>query len=115
MIAPERAWHLILGPTVWGIWFVTVYGALSIGCVVAPPPAQGPWNWLNLSLGVFTLLVAGLLLRWAWGCWHALRAAGPQQTPRRRFIRSLGAGLHLMSALATLLIGLPILLLTPCL
>lgn len=114
MISPYRAWHLILGPTLWGIWFVAVYGGLSLGCVIAPPaPEQGPWNWINLVLWLFTLLTVALLLFWAFRCWKAARPTR-QPLPRERFIATLGAAVHLMSALITLFIGLPILVLSPC-
>lgn len=115
MISPYSGWQLILGPTVWGIWFSAVYGGLSVGCVIAPPdPEKGPWTWINISLWLFTVLVVLLLLRWAWRCWREIRRESPQQPGRRRFIAVMGAGLHLMSALGTLFIGVPILILAPC-
>lgn len=115
MMRADRAWHLILGPTLWGIWFVAVYGGLSVLCAATPAITdQSPWTWINLTLWVFTLMMVGLLLRWGWRCWRVARAADPEPSTRQGFISSLSAGLYLMSALATLFIGLPILVLPPC-
>ncbi len=62
-LAPHHAAHLIVGLTVWSIWFVVLYGGLSVACELAPPePNSGPFNWLNPLLGLSTLVVVGALL-----------------------------------------------------
>lgn len=116
MISPRSSWHLILGPTLWGIWFIAIYGGLSAACAVAPPqPEQGPWNWINLALWALTLATVALLVFGAWHCRRATPAkASLSSSSPPRFVPSLAAGLYLMSALATLFIGLPTLVLPPC-
>ena len=112
--SPYHPLHIPLGLLIWSLWFVFIYGGLSVACAVAPPaPQQGPWNWLNALLGlsaVVTLILLGALARWSW---HAgLRM---QQQPRERFVALLAAGTHVVAALATLFIALPLLMLPPCL
>ncbi len=96
--------QLVLGLTVWAIWFVALYGGLSVACKLAPPPASaGALTWLNGALLLFTLATAALLGYWARLCWRA-----------QGFIARVGAGVHLASAVATLAMGLPALVLPPC-
>ena len=39
---PHHPVHLILGLCVWSIWFVVLYGGLSVACQLTPPePQQG--------------------------------------------------------------------------
>ena len=32
--------HLIVGLTLWSVWFVAVYSGLSVACAVNPPPPE---------------------------------------------------------------------------
>ncbi len=112
--SPYHPLHIVLGLLIWSLWFVAIYGGLSVACAVAPPaPQQGPWNWLNALLGlsaVATLILLGALARWSWRA--GLRM---HRQPRECFVARLAAGTHAVAALATLFIALPILRLPPCL
>jgi hypothetical protein len=105
--------HLVLGLVVWSAWFVALYGGLSVGCAVAPPDATlGPLTWINGVLLVLTLATAALLFYWSLGCWRGRASAGGERT--RQFIVRVGAAIHLLSAAAVLLVGLPAVALPPC-
>lgn len=108
--------HLYMGLTIWCVWFVAVYGGLSVACALAPPdPAMGSLNPVNLGLGVLTLLTTAGLIYLAYGCWRMAPAAERDAPERQgRFITRLSAGLYLLSGGATLAVGLPILALPPC-
>lgn len=105
--------HLVLGLVVWSLWFVAIYGGLSVGCAVAPPDATaGSLTWINGVLLVFTLATTALLLYWSFNCWRSRAAV--QGDRSRRFIAGVGAAVHLVSAVAVLFIGLPAVVLPPC-
>jgi hypothetical protein len=105
--------HLVLGLVVWSVWFVALYGGLSVGCAVAPPDAElGPLTWINSVLLVFTLAVTTLLLYWSFHCWRGRAAVRGDLS--RQFIAGVGAAVHLGSAVAVLFIGLPAVVLPPC-
>ena len=113
--APGHVLHLVLGHALWLVWLTLAYGGLSVACEVAPPQAAGPMNLLNGALLLLTLLVAALLAWGAWACWRAPgRPNGPQEPPGSRFLPRLSAWLYGASALATLLTGLPLLAVPPC-
>ncbi len=115
-MSPCHPLQLALGLIVWSLWFVGTYGGLSVACAVASPaPTQGSWTWINAGLGLFTLLTATLLLWWAWACWRAARADSAAAVPSRRFIAAMAAGLHLVAALSTVFVGMPVAGLPPCL
>ncbi|QIB65797.1 hypothetical protein [Kineobactrum salinum] len=115
MMSPYHPLQLVLGLMVWSVWFVFLYGGLSVACqFAAPDPVRGAFTWINvLGLGL-ALLVAAVLLVAAWRCGRASRApeAGPAAG---RFIASVAAAVYALAALATLGIALPALMLPPCL
>ncbi|MGR8978899.1 MAG: hypothetical protein ACU84H_02240 [Gammaproteobacteria bacterium] len=116
MLSPFHPLQLALGLAVWGAWFASIYGALSIACEVARPPAEhGPFTWINAALLLSTLAVTGLLLSWARNCWRAARNGIGRASPSHLFIARLGAGINLIGAIFTLSLGLMALLLPPCL
>lgn len=108
--------HLVLGLTVWFAWFCVVYGGLSVACAVAAPaPEAGPFNPVNAGLLLLTLLTTGLLAWAARECRHAARELPADACGgRRRFVADAAAALYALAALSTLLVGLPLLLLPPC-
>jgi hypothetical protein len=115
MLSPYHPMQLALGLAVWIVWFGLAYGALGFACESAPPPAEhGPFTWINLALLLSSLLVAGLLFYWALSCWRAVRSGAGRASPSHLFIARLGAGINLMGALATLSLGLMMLLFPPC-
>lgn len=103
--------HLVLGLLLWCLWFVVIYAGLSVGCAqLDPGDLETPFNIINLSLlavTLVTLLVQGLL---ALACW---RQAG-RTHGQTRFLARSAAGLYLLSAGATLAVGVPLLVLVPC-
>lgn len=113
--------QLVLGLCVWSVWFVALYGGMSVACALAPPAQEvGAVNWLNGSLALLTLATAAVLGYAAFRCWRSAAVSAPTEldkhAPQRptRFITRIAAGLHCFSAAATLAVGLPLLLLPPC-
>jgi hypothetical protein len=109
--------HLVLGLTVWFAWFCLVYGGLSVACAVAPPaPEAGPLNGVNAGLLLLTVLTAVLLAWAARRCWRdAQRFPAGSPPGRKRFVAGVSAALYVLAAVSTLVVGLPLLLLPPCL
>lgn len=110
--------QLVIGLTVWCLWFVVIYGGQAVACkLAAPDPALGVTNPINLTLGLFTLLTA---LGLAWGartCWQSTGSSPigtGQKTQQARFIPRIAAGLYALSAIATLIVVWPLLALPPC-
>lgn len=111
MFSPAHPMQLALGLIIWSIWFVLVYAVLSIGCAFAIPESTlSSFNWLNVLLLLLTLITTVLLGLLALRCWRAAMPPGEKQ-----FIARVAAGLYLVAALSTLAIGLPVLVLPPCL
>ncbi len=112
MLRAGHSAQLVLGPIIWALWFVVIYAALSVVCSVAPPAAgNGPLTWLNGGLLLLTVLVSLLLFGVGLRCWRASRKAESEA----RFFSRTAAGTYVLSGVATLLIGVPIMVLPPCL
>ena len=110
---PPRPRQIPLALALWAICFVALYGGQAVGCAVSPPaPESGLANWLSATLGIGSLAVAALLLALSYRCCAATRQG---LAPEQRFIARLAAGVHLVAAVATLFIALPILRVPPCL
>jgi magnesium-transporting ATPase (P-type) len=113
--SPYHPIQIPIGLIIWSLWFVAMYGGQAVICKLSPPdPAQGVWNWLNGSLGVLTLLTLGLLLWMARYFWR-LSHMPEQLNERQQFVTKIAAGIHLIAALATLFVGIPLLQIPPCL
>lgn len=111
-LAPGHPLQLILGLSLWSLWFVMLYGGLSVACELAPPdPARGVLTAHNILLGLVSLATLGLLLWLAWSCLAAFR----RLVGVARYLSAVSAGLHLFSAVGVAVVGLPLLLLPPCL
>ncbi|MBE0487461.1 MAG: hypothetical protein IBX53_00150 [Halomonas sp.] len=111
-LAPSHPVQLLLGLTLWSLWFVLLYAGLSVACELAPPsPGQGALTGINAWLAVLTLAILALL---GWLAWRGL-AVGRASVGRPRFIALVGAGLHLYSAAGVAFVGLPLVALPPCL
>ncbi|WP_445000999.1 hypothetical protein [Halomonas mongoliensis] len=111
-LAPSHPLQLLLGLTLWSLWFVALYGSLSVACELAPPaPGQGALTVINGGLALLSLVTLGLL---AWLAWRGLMA-GRVSVGRSRFVALTGGGLHLFSAAGVAFVGLPIVALPPCL
>jgi hypothetical protein len=113
--------HLVLGFTVWAVWFVILYGGLSVICAVEPPPVErGILNWTSASLLVGTMGIAATL---SWSAWQRFRSRTPQQRENAaagedarwpQFVAQASAWLYAAAAISTLVVGLPLLVLAPC-
>ncbi len=111
--SPHNPIHIALGLVIWSLWFVALYGGLSVACRVAPPALSlGMWNWLSLLLGLFSAATVALLLGLARWSWRAASRAG-KPSPER-FAARLAAAVHLVGAVATLVVAVPLLRLPPC-
>lgn len=110
-LVSAHPWHLVAGLVIWSVWFIVLYGGLSVACEFnPPPPASGVMNWLNLALLLLTLSTVAYLLLCTVLCWHRARHASKQT---RFFLRTSGA-VYLTSGLAALAIGLPVVVTAPC-
>jgi type VI protein secretion system component VasK len=106
--------YLPLGLVIWSLWFVTLYGGLSVACQVAPPAAeQGARNSLNLALLAGSLLTAALLACLTWLFWRAGQRA--RREGQAHYVATTAAAVNLVATLAVLFITLPILWMPPCL
>lgn len=115
MLRATHPIHLTLGLTIWAAWFVVAYGGLSLGCALHPPPAEArALTWINLSLGLVTIGTVALLLQAAGRLWRAAASAEAVKAPSGTFLLQIGAALYLVSAVATLFVGLPLAVLPPC-
>ena len=114
--SPYHPASLVTGLIIWALWFVLLYGGLSVGCAFVPPTAEaGAWTWINASVAGLACLVSGYLLICAYACWQA-SAPSPSSDvdPLKTFISKTSAAVYLVSAFASLVLGLPGLLLPPC-
>lgn len=109
--------HLVLGLVIWSLWFVLLYGGLSLACEFAPPLAgeEGAWTWLNVLMSVLALLVTGALLYASYRCSRAgFESAAGIADSTRAFIRKLSLSVYLVSAAGALALAVPGLILPPC-
>lgn len=111
--------QLVIGLTVWCVWFVAVYGGLSVACeLAAPDPAQGAFNAINITLILITILTILGLIWGAWACWKSTASRSHLTDPSGRqawFIARISASLYTLSAVAALIVMGPLLALPPCL
>ena len=108
--------QLVIGLTVWCVWFVAAYGGLSVACeLAAPEPNRGAFNAISLTLIVLTVLTV-LWLAWgAWTCWQSTTDQVDSTERQTPFIARVSAGLYAVAALAALVVVWPLLMLPPCL
>lgn len=110
MTHPNHPMQLVWGLTIWAIWFVAVYGGLSVACAATDWQRESPLS-LNNALLLLATIPTVLLLTWLMKrCWRARQPAPGY----RRFIAAVSAALYAASALATIAVAVPILLLPPC-
>lgn len=104
--------HLILGLTIWAVFFVVVYGGMSVGCELsAARDSSTPFNVINGFVLAVTVVFTVPLAWLAWQC-HKATPAAPHN---RRFLARMSTILYAVSALATFLVGLPGVIYPPCL
>ena len=111
-LAPSHPAQLLLGLTLWSLWFVAIYAGLSVACALSPPVAeQGALTAINGGIALLTLATLALL---AWLAWRGL-CAGRQAAGGGRFIALVGAGLHVYAAAGVAFVAWPLVALPPCL
>ncbi|MEP1213946.1 MAG: hypothetical protein ABJM11_07465 [Marinobacter sp.] len=114
--SPVHPVHLFLGLAIWAAWFVVLYGGLSVGCTIAPPDSEEQaGTWINGAIVVVASLVGGYLLWCAYRCAQASSQAKLQRDNRLGvFISKTAAAVYLVSSIASLALGVPGVLLPPC-
>jgi hypothetical protein len=113
IVSPRNPLQLVAGLIVWSVYFVTLYGGMSVACSLAPPDAAlGPLTWINALLALLIASTTLLLASWSYRCWRATSAL--REDRQGHFIAAVASGLHLVAAVSVLAIGLPVLGLPPC-
>jgi hypothetical protein len=103
--------QMVMGFIIWAVWFVAIYGGLSVACDLAPPSIWlGHMTWINAVLLGVTLFTTLFLLALAYRCWRAR-----PDTDNHRFVVWISFAGYVGAAVATFAVGLPILGLPPCL
>lgn len=103
--------HALYGLGVWAICFVVLYAGVSIGCGTSlPGHSIGPVNGLTAVLVGLWLLHSGVSASLVMRAIRAIRAGHPSQY----FMQRLTLFLHSTAFVATVAVGLPVLLLEPC-
>jgi hypothetical protein len=112
-LAPGHPWQLGLGLVAWSVWFVVVYGGLSVGCAVAEPmPERRQFNVINGTLLLVSLALVLWLALASRTCARAARRMPGDETAQ--FIAHAAAWLYAVAAVATVFVGAPMLALWPC-
>ena len=105
--------YSLTGPLIWCIWFVALYGGLSVLCAgAAEGGVPGPGS-INVVLALLTLVAVLTLLFMAWRSWQDLRQF--REAGDSRLYLWLALAGQLVSALAVFAVGLPVVYLPPCL
>lgn len=115
MSSPYHPMQLVFGLAIWAVWFVMIYAGLSLACEYVGSAESDSLSWINLVLMAFTMLTCGLLLFLAHRTWRDARLTWRDQRPASRFIVRTAVLLDLVAALVTLAVGLPAVMLPPCL
>lgn len=100
--------HLVGGLALWGLWFVAIYVGLSYACAWADAP-EPSFGWINVMLGIPTLLTVAALLLLARHC-----RRHPAHDRLGRLIRWVSVAAYCAGAVATAAVGLPLMVLPPC-
>lgn len=112
--SPFHPAQLFLGLVIWSLWFVFLYGGLSLACEFAPPDeARGALTWVNASMLVLATIVSSFLFWSARRCWNA-SPGSDEGANTGRFVTRIAAAVYLISALAAFGLVLPGVVLPPC-
>lgn len=118
LLSATHPLQLLAGLSVWALWFVVVYGGLSVACSTASADAtaqRGVFSDINLLLAALTLATAFGLAGAALACGRvASRIDSAAEGGVGRFIACCASALYGVAALSTLFVGFPLLLLWPC-
>ena len=117
-------WLAVLaGPLAWSLHLLVSYAAVSLACTfIFPDPPLPGLGAGGLAVVAITLVAALVTLAGGIYCVHAWRRAGGsgwRELSRAeavgQFMAVGGVGLNALFLLATILEGLPVLVLRPCL
>lgn len=105
LLAASHPMHLVLGLVIWSLWFIAIYGGLSVYCSVAEDhPASGIFHPLNIGLLIFTAITCVKLAVLATWCWRNTKG----------FPGRVSAMLYVAALIATIAVAAPIVYLPPC-
>jgi len=118
---PRKLAGSISSMVVWAVWFTVVYSLSGIGCEAGWQHRAVPGgNLLSVVMLATTVVALGLIGWIGWRGWrgwrrHAEAAApggrSPDQAPFTSMMMVVLAG---VSAIGTILVAIPILMLSPC-
>jgi hypothetical protein len=110
----------VLPAAIWALYFTVVYSVQGAGCAAAVesagPSGYGPLRAILLGITLVAAAAIAASALWSWRTWRRVRPReGRDVAFERSSFFSLGALLNsLLFLVATLWIGLPILLFDPC-
>jgi len=96
-IAPDHPIHLIVGLTLWSLWFIGIYAGVSIYCTHEDPASAVGGKSAKLALWLATGVTGLTLTLLAIICWK--QGAG--------FTAQVSAGLYIAAAIATVAVAIP--------
>lgn len=101
----EHPLHLVIGLTIWSVFFIAAYSGLSVYCSAAQETDAGglknPLNLGLLALTAATCVVLGILANW---CWRSAK----------KFPGKVSAGVYIAAVIATIGVGMPVIFLPAC-
>lgn len=106
-LVPRWAWLFLAGPILWYVYFWVVYLVAEAGCATG---SNAVVTWATIGLtGVTTVAVAHQ-------AWRARRARGTSDSSVAHEASMTGVGFRMGAffVLATVFVGVPALVLTPC-
>ena len=104
----------LLGLILWSVWFISMYGILSLACILLPVHTGFGLTWINIALFVLTFALIILLTLLAYRLWQSTRKS-TRLPPYARFLAWLGLAGYCIAAMATISIGAMALIYPPCL
>lgn len=119
-LRPDRLTGMVGGFLLWSVYFVAVYGLQAIGCKYGWNRVElGTLNTLSLLLATLTLLTLVAIAGVAYGGYRCWAAGGQTRSirwseDRHRFMGLATLLIAMLSAVATVWVGLGVFLLPPC-
>jgi len=118
----HRHWPgVISGMIIWAIWFVVVYALTGVGCEAGWETRKVPGGNLLSAMMLLTTVLALALIALAalsgYRGWQAGRLAvrpAADRRQRERFMGLIMLVLSLLAAVGTVMVAIPILMLSPC-
>ena len=111
---------LVLPAVIWALYLAVVYAVQGAGCagaIEAPgPDGSGPLRAVLLALTLTAAAAIALTGLWSWRTWRRLRGSAERDAvfERSTFLAQVALPSAVLFLVATLWIGLPILMFDPC-